>query len=177
MPSLRLFQARMARFHDPIRRKLTDNITSLTGQATDCIRVRVKKNKQLDIESRVVEEVKVIPIIFPPLIDVPYRRLNQVDGQYRLESFVAATDLFPIQIQTTQVDKIYVGDLIFRILRDSQVAQPIVMVLEVVEAKGTFGAQSLIWGKFDCVYYNDTLPQEMLDMIVEVAERRTYLEW
>lgn len=177
MPDTRLFQARMARFQDKIRRKLVDNMTSLTGQATDCIRVRVKRTKQLDIESRVVEDVNVIPIVFPPLVDVPYRRLNQVDGQYRLESFVAATDLFPIQIQTTQIDKIYVGDLIFRILRDSQVTQPIVMVLEVIEAKGTFGAQSLIWGKFDCVYYNDTLPQEMLDMIVEVAERRQYLDF
>lgn len=176
---VRMFQSRLGRFQDPIRRKLTDNLISLNGLATDCLRIRLKQTKQGDIETRTVEEASVVPIIFPPLIDVPYRKLlpDAVTGTYKLETLPAAVELFPIQIQTPYTDKIYIGDLIFRVFLEPNVVNPYVMVLEVKEALGTFGVHSIIWSKFNCAFDANELPSEIIDAIVSFAERRQLLGW
>jgi hypothetical protein len=181
---LRSFQSRLGRFHDPIRKKLIDNTISLNGLVADCIKIRVKITKQGDIESRIVEDVNVISAVFPPYVDVPFRRLTRevTEGdssvvQLKISTLPAAMDLFPIQIWTTQYDQIYLGDLVFRIFYDAQVDAPLVLALQIKEPLGTFGVQSLIYAKYNCTYYDETLPSEMLDVIVATAERRLALQW
>lgn len=117
--------------------------------------------------------------MFPPIVDVPYRRLIRDSGTetYKLETLPAVTDLFPIQITVAQIDEIYQGDLIFRILLDPDIIEPFVMVLEVKESLATFGVHSIIGNKFNCAYYSEDLPQEMLDAVVAFAERRSMLGW
>lgn len=174
----RLFQSKLGKYHDNLRQKLTDNAISLSGHATDCIKIRIKKTKQLDIDTRVVESLDVVSLILPPLVDIPYRKLTkQGDTTYRLESFVSSVELFPFAIIAPHIANCTVGDLLFRVLQDSHAHDPVVMALEITESKGTFGVQSMLYSKFDCVYYNETLPLEILQAITEIAERRQYLRW
>lgn len=168
---------------------MIDNNISLTGQATDTIRVRLKFTDQLDVESRIIDSVDVIPVIFPPLVDVPYRRVNDEnhnrmnedaeadEEQLTIEVPPQIVDLFPIEIYTTQAHKIYIGDLIFRVIIEPHLEYPMVLVLEVVDALGTFGTHSMIYGKFNTVYYNDKLPQEVTDYVAATARRRLQLNW
>jgi hypothetical protein len=177
----RHFQSRLGKFHDKIRRKLIANKVSLTGQITDTIRVRLKKSKQGDIVSRVVDSVDVVPVVFPILKDVPYRRLpaegEKDPTKIQLESLWQVNDLFPIEIYTPDYDKIYIGDLIFRVIMEPDIEYPLVMVLEVQEALGTFGVRSMIYSKFQATYYNETLPDEILDYVSAAAKRRLHLQW
>lgn len=174
----RSIQSRLGKFHDPIRRKLIDNLISYTGQATDCIKIRLTQTLQGDIETRTIESVDVASIIFPPLTDVPYRRLLKgADVAFKLETLPAVTDLFPFQIQAPAANGIYIGDLIVRIFKDPEVQNPYVMVLEVKEPLGTFAVHSMVWSKFNCTFYSENLPDEILETIVSFAERRLHLGW
>jgi len=192
----------MGHFHDPIRRKLTDNLISLTGQAADCIRVSFKRTRNGDIETRVVEAAEVVSVIFPILKDVPYRRLTKGPSGISIETLPTATELFPLQIMVPHENNIYKDDLIFRIFRDISEAKyktdyvlkdpstmdmmdgtaetdvrPIVLVLQVKEPLGTMGVESMIWSKFNCTYSDEPLPQEMLETVVELSNRRLKLGW
>jgi hypothetical protein len=171
------FQSRLGMFQDRLRRKMIDNSNYLTGSAVDAIRIRTNRTKQGDITSRIVEEATVVPIIFPPLKGVPFRRLQKNNGKWSIETLPAATDLFPITLQTTQYNKIERDDLIIRILKDVYIDLPIVQVLQITEPKADFGAQSLIKAEFDSVYYNEQLPPELVETIVALAQRRMYLRW
>jgi hypothetical protein len=177
----RTFQSRLGQYHDRIRKKLIDNKISLTGQPVDCIRVRNKLTKQGDIETRVVDDATVLPIIFPPLKDVPYRRMTSTGTtgamQFQLETLPSVMDLFPIEIICTQASQLYMDDLIFRIFVDDATPVPLVLCLQVVEPKGTFGVSSMIYGKFDCTFYREELPSEMLETVVMLGKRRLSLGW
>lgn len=185
----RSFQSRLGKYQDNIRRKMLDNQISLTGQAADTIRVRLKMTKQLDIESRIVDSVDVIPVIFPPMIDVPYRRVNDED-YYRINQdstpdedkmviqvLPQMVELFPIEIMTTRADKVNTNDLIFRVIMEPDIAYPLAIALEIVDALGTFGIHSMIYSKFKAVYYNEVLPKEIMDYIAATAVRRLNLGW
>jgi hypothetical protein len=194
----------MGHFQDHIRRKLTDNMISLTGQAADCIRVKYKRTRNGDIETRVVEAADVVSVIFPILKDAPYRRLarNVGGSEITIETLPTAMELFPLQIMVPHNNNIYRDDLIFRLFRDvSELkykpdyllkdpstmdmmdgtaetdVRPIVLVLQVKENLGTFGVESLVWSKFNCTYSDEPLPQEMLDTVVELSNRRLALGW
>jgi len=197
----------MGHFQDRLRRKLTDNMISLTGDAADCIRVRYKRTKAGDIETRIVESADVVSVIFPILKDAPYRRLSKdsANGQIAIETLPTITELFPLQIMVPHNNNIYRDDLIFRIFKDAsdedykpdyklsdpsttdmmdgiqnpdpQINRPIILVLQVKEPLGTFGNQSLIWTKFNCTYSDENLPTEMLETVVELANRRLALGW
>lgn len=168
---------------------MLDNQISLTGQAADTIRVRLKMTKQLDIESRIVDSVDVVPVIFPPMIDVPYSRVNDEDyhriGQDNkadeekmiIQVLPQMVDLFPVEIMTTRADRIAINDLIFRVIMEPELSYPLVITLEIVEALGTFGTQSMIYSKFNAVYYNEALPDEIMDYVAATAVRRLNLEW
>lgn len=193
----------MGHFHDHLRRKLTDNLISLTGTAADCIRVKYKRTRAGDIETRVVEGADVVSVIFPILKDAPYRRLAKTGGQITIETLPTAVELFPLQIMVPHNNSLYRDDLIFRIFRDASDAdyapdyllsdpstmdmadgigsltnqRPIILILQVKEVLGTFAMESLIWSKYNCTYSDEDLPQEMLDTVVELANRRLLLSF
>ncbi|MCA1807779.1 MAG: hypothetical protein LC687_08025 [Actinobacteria bacterium] len=168
---------------------MLDNQISLTGQATDVIRVRLKMTKQLDIESRIVDSVDVVPIIFPPMVDVPYDVVNDEnyhrvnlddradDHKMMIQVLPQMAELFPVEIMTSRADKIMKNDLIFRVMLDPNLEYPLVIVLEITQALGTFGTHSIIYSKFNSVFYNEVLPKEMMDYVTATAIRRLNLEW
>jgi len=51
------------------------------------------------------------------------------------------------------------------------------MCLQVVDPLGTIGAQSMIYSKFRCTYYQEKLPADMLETISLLAKRRLHLGW
>ena len=168
----------MGKIQDKLKRKLIDNAISLMGVPTDCVQVRTKKSKVGDVQTRIVEEAKVLPFVFPPMVDVPFRRMIKGTSKtWKMESLPAADELFPIEIMTTHYGEVYIDDLIFRVILEPDVENPLVLCLQVVEMKGTFGAQSLLYGKLGCVYYNQALPSEVLETIDAVARRRQALGW
>jgi len=86
-------------------------------------------------------------------------------------------DLFPIEIMTTHGAHLLRDDLVFRVLIEPDLPDPLVLALQVQEPKGTWGVHSLIYSKFDCTFYNEILPQEILDIITSIAQRRMELTW
>ena len=175
----RTYQSRMGKYHDTLRRKLIDNSISLAGQAADCIRIRVKRTRQGDIETRVVENADIVSIIFPPLKDAPYRRMTLSPDvtQLRMETVPAIQELFPIELMSMQVSKIYKDDLIFRVLKEPDIENPLVLALQVVDTLGTWGVGSMIYGKFNCTYYQEQLPTEILEVVYSTTVRRLALGW
>jgi len=200
---IRTFQSRLGHFHDALRVKLTDNLISLTGQAADCIKVKCKRTRTGDIETRVVEDVTVVSIIFPPLKDAPYRRVSKSQGGMVIDSLPTAMELFPFSIMAPHNNSIYKDDLIFRLFRDVAdvdyapdylltkpetmgmmdgigsltTQRPIILVLQVKEPLATFGVESMIWSKFNCTYSDEPLPTEMLEAVVSLANRRLALNF
>ena len=84
---VRDFQSRLAMKHGIIQRKIIDNQISLAANPTDCIRVKIEKNYLGDIDSRIVESADIVPVIWPPLKDIPIRKIGQNgSGQYTITS-------------------------------------------------------------------------------------------
>ena len=176
----RTWQARLQQKHDIIKRKMIDNLIEHEGAPTDCIRIHLKKNDEGDITDRVVEKADIVSVIFPPLQDVPYRRVcfNNTTRKLELTSLPAmgnneANDAFTITVP--HKDVLLNGDLIIRVMIDPDVEMPIIIALEVLEPLGTFGGQMLIQSKFKCCLYNENLSDELLKVITEMAKRRLHL--
>lgn len=175
---MRSFQQRLAMKHDLMRRKLIDNTISLTGDATDCIRIKSIKNDEGDKTSRIIQDVDIISVIFPVLKDIPYRNLKKESNGYTITSLVSSAEKDFVTnyiINTPHYNKIDVEDLIVRVLQDPEVNYPIVYALEVIENLGTFGGQMLIQHSFNTCLYNQELPQEIVDAIADVAVRRLHI--
>ena len=88
------FQARLARIQEPLKRRLKDNTIELAGVPVDTIRISYKKNDEGDITSRIIEKATVDQIIWPPLKNIPFRRLGKNgENGYKITSLVeSATD-------------------------------------------------------------------------------------
>lgn len=176
------FQARLGMKHDPIRRKLLDNTTELIGAPTDCLRIRVQKNDEGDKERTFVERADVVSIVFPPMVDVPYRIIAKEDAtgsrsqQYRLTSLVTATTDDDHQkhyeIIAPHSVGMNIGDLVCRVFQDPEQEFPVVIVTEVSEMLGTVGFSAMVQHKYRCVINMDKLPNEVVGIIAEMAERR-----
>lgn len=177
---MRTWQARLAMKQDRIKRKLIDLQIEHMGSPTDCIRVRLSENDEGDIINRVIELADVIPVAFPPLDGVPYRRLGKkIDGPWQLDALVGAAEEDAKQYYEIIVPhSVYLrpDDLIIRVMLDDDTPQfPMIICLEVLESLGTFGGSMLIKSKYKTNLYNGTLSQDVLSIIAKMAERRLVL--
>jgi len=174
------FQARLGVIHDPMRRKLLDNTIGLIGTPTDCIRITVKKNDEGDKLSSKVEKADIVNIVFPPMIDVPYRYIKKTNAvgdrdAYQITSLVAATtdeEQKSYEVSAPHGVSLDVGDLICRVFMDNEQTIPIVLVLEITEMLGTFGSSAIISHKYKSVIPIDKLPEAVSGVIAEMAQRR-----
>lgn len=177
---MRTWQQRLAMKQDHIKRKIIDLQISHEGAPTDCIRMRLKKDDEGDILSRVIELADVVPIIFPPLKDVPYRRLGKtLDGPWTITSLPAAADEDAKQYyEIVAPHSVYLrpDDLIIRVMLDEDTPNnPLIICLQVLESLGDFGGAMLIQSKYKTNLYNETLSPETLSIIANMAERRLHL--
>ena len=172
------FQARHAQKGDLLRRKLIDNSLFWIGMATDVIRMRVRQTFEGDNTSWIVEKCDVISAVFPPLNDVPYRKINVDEGTraWELTSLVSQFEEgeqeknYAIQIPFEyDVD---VNDLLFRILLDGAQRNPVIIPIRISEMLGTFGGMKIIMNKFNCAIETDNIPRKVIDTLQQMAIRR-----
>lgn len=172
----RNFQSRLGAKMDKLKRKLIDNSISLSGNTLDFMRITSKFSKQGDLESRTIDEIGVIEVVMPPMIDVPMRRVKNDAGTLSLDS-MDVHDLFPFDCYTLNKYNIDKDDLLIRVIQDPEVDRPYVMVLQVKDTMMTLGNQSPIWKTFKAVYYDNQLPAEILTIITQAQTRRVSLGW
>lgn len=182
--SIGTFQSRLGMIQDNLKRKLID-ATSLywISSPVDCIRLRVRKTFEGDDAGWIVEKCDIVSAVFPPLDDVPYRKIN-VDEKTRKWSLTSLISAFEDDAQdafyTLQIPFEYdinVGDLLFRILIDEAQQYPIIIPIQVQEMLGTFGMHKIIQNKCKCTIPTDTFPQEIVDAIQEMAIRRQIVRY
>ena len=176
-------QSRLAMVQDRARRKLIDNSLFWISNPTDCIRMRMRENFEGDAISWIVEKADVISAVFPPLTDVPYRKVN-VDPVTRAWSLTSLVSAFEDDAQekfyTLQIPfefDINAKDLLFRIMLDEAQKFPIIIPIMCQELLGTFGGMMIIMNKVKCTIPTDTIPQEIVDTIHQMALRRQIIRY
>ena len=172
----RAFQSRLGAKADKLRRKLFNNSVSLTGSVIDFIGIRLKKTKQGDIASRTIERVGILEVVFPPMVDIPMRRVINDAGNLYLNS-LSVEEVKPIEVQVPSKYVLDQDDLLFWVLQDEDVDRPLVLALEVKDTKYTIGSHSTLWKKYICTIYDQQLPAEVLSLITDAQERRVILGW
>jgi len=172
----RNIQSRLGSKLDRLKRKLIDNSISLAGNTLDFMRISAKYTKQGDLESRTIDDIGLIEVVMPPMIDIPMRRVINTEGTLSLDS-LDPFNMFPFECYTLNKYNIDKDDLLIRVLKDPEVDRPYVMILQVLETFITIGTNYALWRKFNCAYYNNTLPQEILELVSDAQLRRTELGW
>lgn len=183
MGKLCTLQSRLARKQDLLRRKLIDNQLRLIGNISDCIRMTARQTYEGDNISWIVQSADVIQVVFPPLRDIPFRKIKRSKDQmsWELSSLIGAfEDDMQNTAYTVQIPynfNINVGDLIFRIFLDDDQEFPIIVCIQVKELLGTFGGGQLIMQKMKCTIPTDNFPPKIVETIHQMAERRLKIRY
>lgn len=183
MNKLSTLQSRLGTINDGLRRKLIDNQLRLIGFISDCIRMKMRKTYEGDTTSYIVEMCDVIQVVFPPLEDVPFRKIKREKDSriWQLTSLIGAfEDDMQQKAYTVQIPynfDVDVGDMIFRIFVDKAQQYPIILAIQITELLGTIGAQQLIMQKCKCTIPTDNFPQEVVSTIQQMAERRLKINY
>jgi hypothetical protein len=170
---MRSFQNRLDIVHSRLARRIIDNRLSLEGSATDVLLVKTTRNKEGDPLSYVVKDHLVVPVVWPPMQGIPYRSLK--NGSLTVTSLVNEFDESEnknYEVTVPQKYHVEVDNLMFKVFLDDDYEYPAVVGLQVVETLGDFTLNMLVSQKCKCVLYTETLPQELIDIISEMAERR-----
>ena len=173
------FQSRLGRKVDNIALKVLDNNIRLTAHPTDMLRITVDRDpRSRDIISRTVQSTEIMPIILPNMVDIPLRQLKR-EG-------TATTDVMIPSLYSTMMQQDYFevyapvecnlteDDLLIRMLYDSSpnVEEPYIMVLQVKEVLATFGYSSVMWKKVIVTFYDETLPDKIIEIIQDSIKKR-----
>ena len=178
--------------HSIIKRKILDNQVELAGNPTDVIRIQFKKNDEGDIESRIVSKADVINVIFPPLKEIPIRKIHKKKsdgyisedvGSYEITSLVGIASEDDTNYQ--EKFKLYfphnidlnIGDYLIRVFLDPDVKDPIILVLKVSEVLGTFTHSMLLWETCICTLDVEDIPPKLSNVIGSMAERRLHINF
>ncbi len=169
------FQSRLSSKVNRISQRLHDNSIRLSGTISDCIKITTTKSAQGDILKRKIDNLDVIPVIFPALKDVPLRKVVPETGQ----SFIIpyTFDIQPIEIMIPLPYNIDQDDLIIKFYENIAGVDPYIAILEAKDILGTFGARSIIYQKYKATFYDGQLPPEVITWIMEMAQRRQLLQW
>jgi hypothetical protein len=176
-------QQRLGAVQDRLRIKLLDNTQRLIADATDAIRIRERKSYEGDTLSVICEKADVINCVFPPLTEVPFRKIRREGraGGYRLTGLVNEFEDGEQQkhytVQIPIDDDVDVGDYIFRIMDVGRDDYNVLIALQVSELLGTFGHSHLILQKVGMVIPTDEIAPEIIDVMVKIAQRRSLLGW
>lgn len=180
MRKVRDYQSRLSMKLEPMKRKLLDNLISLTGAPTDCIRVKPIQNDEGDLDYSDVKEATIDSVIFPAIREVPFRRIYK-DGKtgYKISPIEIAGEEANTNFELVlpYESNIDVGDLIIRVFLDPHNIGPTVLCLVVKELKGTFGENMLLKTRVNCTLFTETLRPEALAVISEMAKRRLHINF
>lgn len=173
------FQARLGKRLDNISRKVIDNQIRLTSHPTDMLRVKAKRDPRSgDLISRTIEDAEVLPIVLPPLKDIPMRRFIREDNQE-----VIVPSLYPTSETTYYVlyapmeVNLNEDDLLLRLISDPNSDNPYVLCLQVKEILGDLGYSSFRQQKFWASLYDEPLPKQVIGLLKDAIEKRGILGW
>jgi hypothetical protein len=173
------FQSRLGKKMDNITSKVLDNNIRLTAHPTDMIRIAVERDPiTRDIISRTVQTAEIMPILLPSMVDIP---LHQFKREGSKASDVLVPSLYATMM-TQDYFEVYApvecglneDDLLIRMMYDTSpnIEEPYTMVLQVKEVLGTFGYSSLMWKKVIVVFYEETLPDKIIQIIQDNISKR-----
>ena len=175
---VRDFQKRLSIKHGIITRKILDNNIELEGTPQDCIRIRYKKTKDGDTEAWELLMADIQSIYFPPLDEVPFRKLkDNGEGKYKITSLVDSysdENVDKYKLIFTHKSDLMNGDLIIRVFHDPDVSEPIILVFELTELLGPFG-DMLESQSANSVLCSKDIPDEIAEVVSEMAKRRLKL--
>jgi hypothetical protein len=173
------FQARLGKRLDNISRKAIDNQIRLTSHPTDMLRVVAKRDPRSgDLVSRTIEEAEILPIVLPPLKNIPMRRFIREDSQEVIvPSLYPTTEATYYVLYAPMEVNLDVDDLLIRILDDPNSDNPYVLCLQVKEILGDLGYSSFRQQKFWASLYDEPLPKQVIKMLKEAIEKRGILGW
>ena len=175
---VRDFQKRLSIKHGIITRKILDNNIELEGTPQDCIRIRYKKTKDGDTEAWELLMADIQSIYFPPLDEVPFRKLkDNGEGKYKITSLVDSCsdeNVDKYKLIFTHKSDLMNGDLIIRVFHDPDVSEPIILVFELTELLGTFG-DMLESQSANSVLCSKDIPDEIAEVVSEIKKRRLKL--
>jgi hypothetical protein len=171
-------QHRLAMKQDSLKKKLIDNSMGLIGMLNDAIRVKYRKTYEGDNKSMIVDKVDIIKCVFPPLTDVPIRKVkvDEFTHKWQLTSLISSFEEDQQEKSyTCQVPyhfQINVGDLLFRIFVDEDIKYPSIVPMEIQEILATFGGKKMIMQSFKATIPTFDFPEEIVNVIQQMAERR-----
>lgn len=177
-------QSRLAMKQDNLRRKLIDRVNlNLISSPVDAFLIRRKKTYEGDDSSWIITGTDVIPVVFPALEDVPFKRvkIDETTQEWQLTSLVDAfEDGMQDKLYTIQVPyecNLDVGDLIIRVFLDEQQKVNAVVPMMIENLLGTFGQMKMIMQKCACTIPTEEFPTEIVDTVKQMVERRATIAY
>ena len=176
------FQARLGRKLDTIQRKISDDVIRLSSHPTDMLRIRAKRDERTgDLISRTIVSSEIIPIIWPNMEKIPLRHLQG----YRSGTNTLISSLYTIQqqeyfeIYSPVQCKLEPDDLIVRIVYDDVNCpdDPYVAILQVTEELATVGYSAIRYYTYWCTFYNEALPEKIINIIKAANKKREILNF
>lgn len=174
------YQAKLGRKIDNITNKVLDNNIRLASHPTDMLRIEVERDERShDIMSRTITNSEIMPVILPKMIDIPMRQFKREGTETLIPSLFSIAQEEYFEVYAPTECNLNEDDLLIRILYDKSpsIDEPYIFVLQVKEVLGTFGYSSLLWKKCLTTFYDESLPQAILDTIQEAIEKRELLNW
>jgi hypothetical protein len=172
------WQARLGSKMDAIKAKTHDNLFLLASHPTDMIRIQSKRDPRSgDLSSRTIVARDVLPVILPILKDVPLRRFIKEGESTTITSLSPLDNKNLFEAYCPLENNLRRDDLLFRIIRTGESSEPYLMVLQVKDELGTFSYSSLLYMKYKLSYFDEQLPQKIVDTLIEFAEKREELKW
>jgi len=165
------YQSRLSSKLNKIAKKVTNNAIDLAGETTDAILITLNKSTQGDILSRTVEDLEVVNVMFPPMVDIPLRK-NITNGVAVLVPYVFETAQ-SIVVHIPSTKKIDQDDLLIKYYENVYGGDPYICIYQVKDMKGTFGARSIIYMSYQLSFYDGVLPDKIITWILDMCKRRT----
>ena len=173
------YQARLGKRLDRISRKLIDNQIRLTSHPTDMLRIAVERDpRSQDLISRTVKSAEVLPIILPPMKDIPMRRFMSQDNEgVLLPSLYPTSETTYYELYAPMEVKLDEDDLLLRIIEEPGSDTPYVLCLQIKEILGTLGYSSFRYQKFYASLYDEQLPKKVIELLHEAMIKRDQIGW
>lgn len=143
------WQGRLDKKTESARRAITDSNLKNVGTPEDVIVLREKLNDEGDAKETIISEFKVVNMLFPPLKDIPVKKVsNEFEDGYTITSLVAAngdaenqkTPTNSIQVVVPVGASINRGDHIVRVFVSNEqdmTSSSTVMIFKVTELTAT----------------------------------------
>lgn len=182
------WQARLDKKLERQKIHLNDNRVKHTGIPEDVIVIRKKKTANGDTVSKVIEDQKLINMVFPVLKDLPVRRIRtEFEDGYSLVSLVSAhgegsdkgygkeqKDLTIVDVLVPYDSEIEVDDTVVRVFVSTETNTNTVMIFNVREIKADFSNNTPLNLKVSLAIETEPvdLTKPSYQLILALAKRR-----